>query len=966
MINSNKLHSSQKKALQDTVKNNFKSGVYFHATGTGKSWISLELIMLYNKLNHNHNVIWLCEKKSILNEQFNKITINNKGYQEIFNTFFIINFSENKPQDWFSRVNNASFWNKPILLIINRAFLVSKEKYKDIKIKIDVIIHDECHSIKNKTTQDFYNFMINKNSDIKCLGFSATPCFDFEPFKTTISKYTIYDAFKDKVILPPKIVWVKSDNELTHTDIIQICKMNIENLYYKKIIIWCGMIENCYYLSKLWSSIFKDFNVYIDTSKDNDVDFNYFSNANKNSILFCASKHREGSDIKNLDCCVFLDGVENRNSGTFIQCMGRILRKNINKKYGLIIDLKATSCIKICDRMNKYLDCNTGFPWKYNYKKININSKSFTIHTLDLIEPDLKQDININYTISDIINNFIIKIPNDLIYSNRLKLELDIIYKKNLSNYLMRAVDILKLCNFIPHVTRGSCGSSLVCFLLGISNVDPIKEHISFARFLNDFRETLPDIDFDFPHILRDEVFLQLELKWPNQVARISNHVEWKDKSSTREALRQLGIRNHIPKKNLKHYVNNLNQQQKKQFKEYKNKLENKFRHYSLHCGGIVFFHTGIPENLIINKKILSQIIYNKKDISKTNNFKIDILSSRAISQLIEICGFNINFNDCPYDEKTYHLLQSGDNIGITLAESPLMKKALLKIKPKSIKDIAICLALIRPAAKDTRVEVNDIDYNTQFIFDDDAIHILSDKLQIDEGLADKYRRCLTKNSWDKDDKNHFTTMCNKLNNLDKKIIEKITSNLRLYSFCKAHAYSYAQLVYKLAYQKAHNPYNFWNATLKYACSSYRKWVHYKEAYKAGVLINHKNSNIKVDNLDTSIYSSSKKQNFYNLTLENQIKNFGYWDMKLNTFYPNCYFYPKNNEYYFNGIIATMRVINFKNNVIVCFLGISFDSYIEVLVKNKKFTDKVIGVKGRATLKNKTEQTYVAHIAYFY
>ena len=64
MINSNKLHSSQKKALQDTVKNNFKSGVYFHATGTGKSWISLELIMLYNKLNHNHNVIWLCEKNN--------------------------------------------------------------------------------------------------------------------------------------------------------------------------------------------------------------------------------------------------------------------------------------------------------------------------------------------------------------------------------------------------------------------------------------------------------------------------------------------------------------------------------------------------------------------------------------------------------------------------------------------------------------------------------------------------------------------------------------------------------------------------------------------------------------------------------------------------------------------------------------------------------------------------------------
>ena len=52
----------------------------------------------------------------------------------------------------------------------------------------------------------------------------------------------------------------------------------------------------------------------------------------------------------------------------------------------------------------------------------------------------------------------------------------------------------------IPHVTRGSCGSSLVCYLLGISNVDPIKYNITFERFLNDYRDTLPDIDLDFPH----------------------------------------------------------------------------------------------------------------------------------------------------------------------------------------------------------------------------------------------------------------------------------------------------------------------------------------------------------------------------------------------------------------------------------------------------------------------------------
>ena len=111
----------------------------------------------------------------------------------------------------------------------------------------------------------------------------------------------------------------------------------------------------------------------------------------------------------------------------------------------------------------------------------------------------------------------------------------------------------------------------------------------------------------------------------------------------------------------------------------------------------------------------------HKEDVANFKNFKIDI-SSRGISQLIGIVGKNIDFNDCPYDEKTYNMLKEGDNIGITLAESPLMRKALMMIQPKSIDDLAICLAIIRPAAKDVRKENNEIDYNSEFIFDDDAI----------------------------------------------------------------------------------------------------------------------------------------------------------------------------------------------------------------------------------------------------
>ena len=63
-------------------------------------------------------------------------------------------------------------------------------------------------------------------------------------------------------------------------------------------------------------------------------------------------------------------------------------------------------------------------------------------------------------------------------------MELNLIEKKQLTKYLIRAVEILEMTEYIPHVTRGSCGSSLVCYLLGISNVDPIKNDIKFERFL--------------------------------------------------------------------------------------------------------------------------------------------------------------------------------------------------------------------------------------------------------------------------------------------------------------------------------------------------------------------------------------------------------------------------------------------------------------------------------------------------
>lgn len=74
------LRPNQIKAVQSSNDNDFYSGVHFHATGTGKSWIAMNIIHNYNKKYPKHNVLWICEKKSILMEQFDIKNIKQRNF----------------------------------------------------------------------------------------------------------------------------------------------------------------------------------------------------------------------------------------------------------------------------------------------------------------------------------------------------------------------------------------------------------------------------------------------------------------------------------------------------------------------------------------------------------------------------------------------------------------------------------------------------------------------------------------------------------------------------------------------------------------------------------------------------------------------------------------------------------------------------------------------------------------------
>ena len=115
--------------------------------------------------------------------------------------------------------------------------------------------------------------------------------------------------------------------------------------------------------------------------------------------------------------------------------------------------------------------------------------------------------------------------PDTPEYQDRLAEEFGIIIQQRFTDYFLKIRRVLDLNSDIPHMTRGSAGSSLVCYLMAITDVDPIEWNIPLARFLNPFRDDLPDVDIDVPHYQQELAMQRIFDAWPGKTARISNYV---------------------------------------------------------------------------------------------------------------------------------------------------------------------------------------------------------------------------------------------------------------------------------------------------------------------------------------------------------------------------------------------------------------------------------------------------------
>ena len=516
-----------------------------------------------------------------------------------------------------------------------------------------------------------------------------------------------------------------------------------------------------------------------------------------------------------------------------------------------------------------------------------------------------------------LISRFTRPYPTDIESIRRLDKEYHIIEQKGFVRTFHRVCDLLQLIitKQIPHVLRGSAASSMVCYQLGISDINPIEQNIPLTRFMNFCRDTQPDIDMDVPHWVRDSLIDEFHEIHPNKVARISNKVMYKPKSAMREAIRKFGHRKFLPKR---YRLSDIfpDPSLQRQVKQYAKSLIGKQRQWSLHCGGLIVFNDTVPENLWLDKS-RRQIILDKYDVEEQNLIKIDLLCNRGLSQLWELSSKPVA--DYPIDDKlASEVLCRGDVLGLTQSESRTMRKTVLALQPKNVYDMALALALIRPAAADGGRKASYFRSGgkgkRQIITDEDAIEYISDSIGCSMDYADKYRR-----GWSKQNPEVISEFMSKLNTKQSKsnrvdILNELKHSPK-YSYCRGHALSYGQLVWALAYWKARNPQEFWRAAVKHCHSSYRPWVHKRQAVINGVMM----------------YNKTKGSS------QLQFDKTGWWDSP--DFLSNEFGCEESGGVtYFHGLVANSRTIyRYKKKLILMSIGVGNDKYVDLIIDKKVF-----------------------------
>ena len=310
-------------------------------------------------------------------------------------------------------------------------------------------------------------------------------------------------------------------------------------------------------------------------------------------------------------------------------------------------------------------------------------------------------------------------------YKKRLKRELDLIKNKEFEDYFFVIADMVNYAREHMFVgpARGSAAGSLVCYLLGITNVDPIKHNLLFERFIDITREDLPDIDIDFQDDRREMVFEYLRNKYgAEKVAHLGTVSRYKAKSTISEVAKELGIPqwevNDLKGAIIERSVGDsraafcildtfneldIGKEILEKYPQMKIAAEMEYhaRHSGVHAAGIIVTEDPVHNYCSVSNYGGSAQI-DKYDAEKLNLLKIDALGLRTLSILQDVLDqigwAREKLIDYPLDDKkAFAILNDEKYAGIFQFEGYALQSVTRQMKVHNFEDIAAITALARP-----------------------------------------------------------------------------------------------------------------------------------------------------------------------------------------------------------------------------------------------------------------------------
>lgn len=447
------------------------------------------------------------------------------------------------------------------------------------------------------------------------------------------------------------------------------------------------------------------------------------------------------------------------------------------------------------------------------------------------------------------------------IYRKRVDDELFVIEKKDFCDYFLILVDYINWCkqnDVIVGPGRGSAAGSLVCYLIGITQLDSIKYELDFGRFLTIERKDLPDVDVDVSD--RAKVVEYLTQKYgEDRVVQVMNIVYTTPVTSIQDVGKVLGFPYAEIRKISEKFVQktwkdcleaNPEVAENPKYKELldiASHINGRPRGYGIHAGGVIVCRHPYYEYIGIRHGTDGEHVISVDKVmdEKIGLVKFDILGVASLVAIDEakrednIPDWEIDINNPEFenDKASYDLICSGRTDNLFQIESSGMKDLVAQLQPRSIEELSALIALYRPDAMPSIPTYVDCKYHPEHIhyFHPDMEPIFRSTYGVNiyqeqsmkltkvfggrsDAGADRMRKCLAKKKPEKV-KEEVELLHDEIlaNGYDKATAEYICNELSTkggYGFNASHSQAYAVICLQTAYLKAHHPLAFFKAML--------------------------------------------------------------------------------------------------------------------------------------------------------